>query len=159
MACPTAMKKITFLLFVILLATKTLAVEPSSLPGGPVATDRQAPSGQLGYKSEAVTGIDLTELYTVQLVEFSLERDAQKWIKENVFATDDIAIAYILDNGTASYIVATGVHRGLITASNAADNFCHQNKLQGCWARNLARLETMAAVAEKAKNIIQEISP
>jgi septal ring-binding cell division protein DamX len=153
------MKKITLLLFVILLATKTLAVEPSSLPGGPVATDRQMPSDQLGYKSEAVTGIDLTELYTVQLVEFSLERDAQKWIKENVFATDDIAIAYILDNGTASYIVATGVHRGLINASNAADNFCHQNKLQGCWARNLARLETMAAAAEKAKNIIQEISP
>jgi hypothetical protein len=153
------MKKITLLLVVILLATKILAVELSSLPGGPVPTDRQMPSDQLGYKSEAVTGIDLTELYTVQLVEFSLERDAQKWIKENVFATDDIAIAYILDNGTASYIVATGVHRGLITASNAADNFCHQNKLQGCWARNLARLETMAAAAEKAKNIIQEISP
>jgi hypothetical protein len=158
MACPTTMRKITLLLAVVLLVTKSFAVELSSLPGGPVATDRQAPSDQLGYKSETVTGIDLSELYTVQLVEFSLQRDAQNWMKENVFATDDIGIAYILDNGTASYIVATGVHQGLVTASNAADNFCHQNKLQGCWARSLARLETMAAAAEHAKNIIQEIS-
>jgi hypothetical protein len=159
MACPTVMKKIIVILAAGLFASKALAVELSSLPGGPVKVDRQAPIEQLGYKSESVSGIDLNDLYTIQLIEFRLERDAQNWVKDNGLNTDDIGIAHILDNGTASYIVATGVHQGLIAASNAADNFCHQNKLQGCWVRSLARLEVMAADAEQADHIIQETSP
>jgi hypothetical protein len=153
------MKKITAILVLGLFATNSLALESGSLPGGPVTTDQQPPATQLGYKSEAVSGLDLNELYTVQLAEFSLESDAQRWVKEKRLPTNDIGIAYILDNGTASYIVATGVHQGLISANNAADNFCYQNKLQGCWARNLARLEIMATAAEKAASGIQEISP
>jgi hypothetical protein len=159
MACPTEMKKIIVILAVGLFVSKALAVELSSLPGGPVKADRQAPIEQLGYKSESVSGIDLNDLYTIQLIEFRLERDAQNWVKDNGLNTDDIGIAHILDNGTASYIVASGVHQGLIAASNAADNFCHQNKLQGCWVRSLARLEVMAADAEQADHIIQETSP
>jgi hypothetical protein len=159
MVCATEMKKFIVILALGLLANKLSASALSSLPGGPVTTARQAPIDQLGYKSESVKGIDLTNLYTIQLIEFKLKRDAQHWVKQNGLNTDDIGIAHILDNGRASYIVAIGVHQGLITASNAADNFCHQNKLQGCWARSLARLEVLAGEAEKGEQIIQETSP
>ena len=159
MAVTAVMKKIIVILILSLLVNKSLAVALSSLPGGPVTTDKQASIDALGYKSESVKGIDLNDLYTVQLIEFKLKRDAQQWVKHKDLNSDDIGIAYILDNGTASYIVATGVYQGLITANNAADNFCHQNKLQGCWVRSLARLEVMAGEAEKGEHIMQETSP
>jgi hypothetical protein len=155
----TEMKKVILILLFGLLANKSLAVPLSSLPGGPVTTNRQAPIDQLGYKSESVNGIDLNDLYTVQLIEFNRKREAQLWVRDKGLISDDIGIAYILDNGTASYIVATGVYQGLITASNAADNFCHQNKLQGCWVRSLVRLEVMAAEAEQAQAVVNEVSP
>ncbi|MFQ3323204.1 MAG: septal ring-binding cell division protein DamX [Pseudomonadales bacterium] len=159
MACPIVMKKNIVLLALVLLTSKSLATDPYSLPGGPINAAPKISVEQLGYKSESVSGVDLSDLYTVQLAEFSVQRDAQNWVKENALSADDIGIAYVLDNGIASYIVAAGVHQGLISASDAADNFCHQNKLQGCWPRSLERLEAMAAAAEKVANIPQEISP
>jgi hypothetical protein len=159
MAGPIVMKNIIVLLVLVLLTSKSLAIDSYSLPGSPITTAPQLPVEPLGYKSESVSGVDLSDLYTVQLAEFSLQRDAQNWVNENALSTDDIGIAYILDNGVVSYIVAAGVHRGLISASNAADNFCHQNQLQGCWPRSLERLEAMAAAAEKVANLTQEISP
>jgi hypothetical protein len=159
MAGPIVMKNIIVLLVLVLLTSKSLAIDSYTLPGSPVTTAPQVSVEQLGYKSESVSGLDLSDLYTVQLAEFSLQRDAQNWVNENALSTDDIGIAYILDNGVASYIVAAGVYQGLISASNAADNFCHQNKLQGCWPRSLERLEAMAAAAGKVANLTQEISP
>jgi hypothetical protein len=144
------MKKYYLLLALFLLANYSLALDSNSLPGAPTAPAQPLPTEQTGYKTESVSGIELGNLYTVQLAEFDRESDAQHWVRNQTLPTTDIGIAYILDNGTTSYIFATGVHEGLLTASNAADNFCHQNKLQGCWARNLARLETMAAAAKTA---------
>ncbi len=134
-------------LFMAPILAMAQANDERNLPGTATAPSQAAP--QTSYQSAEVKPLDLDNMYTIQLAALTSLENALQWVKQQQLNTTDVGIAHTYANDKESYIVATGVFNSFTLASDSAVKFCQENKLNGCWVRNLAKIEALTKAAKQ----------